>query len=151
MSLPRRLDSRVSGWFLARAQGLCGQPLAFPFVSAMMSALPVSLALTVLRQRGCVGAVNRMRQEGPADAAIPEASLRLGHTTALRVCLRAMQGPSGRADHHTCRCTKARAVRLRGASVAPRTGCEVSLSASGTPIIPTCGGRPAHSYRRVAG
>src|SRR4029453_16371458 len=104
MSMPRRLGSRVSGWCLARAQGLCGQPLAFPFVSAMMSALPISLALTVLRQRGsgCVGGVNRMRQEGPADAAIPEASLRLGHVTAPRVYFRAILGTGGRADHHTC-------------------------------------------------
>src|SRR5262245_8604626 len=104
MSIPRRLVSRVSGWFLARTQGLCGQPLAFPFVSAMMSALPVSLTLTVLRQRGsgCVGGVNRMRQEGPADAAIPEASLRLGHATTPRVYCYALLGTGGRADHYTC-------------------------------------------------
>src|SRR5437016_12327388 len=116
-----------------------GQLLAFPFVSAMMSALPVALALTVLQQRGsgCVGGVNRLRQEGPADAAIPEASLRLGHATAPRVDFRAILGPSGRADHHTGCCTKARAVRLRGASVDPRAGCEVSLSSADTPIIPT--------------
>src|SRR5215831_15007711 len=104
MSMPRQLGSRVAGWFLARAQGLCGQPLAFPFVSAMMSALPVSLPLTVLRQRGsgCVGGVNHMRQGGPADAAIPEASLRLGHATAPRVYFRAILGTGGRADHYTC-------------------------------------------------
>src|SRR5215467_2525997 len=102
MSMPRRLDSRVSGWCLTRAQDLYGQPLAFPFVSAMMSALPVSLPLTVLRQcgSGCVGGVNRMRQEGPADAAIPEVLLRLGHATAPRVYFRAILGTSGRADRY---------------------------------------------------